>query len=78
MGVKFGRVRIWFKKGNMKNGVKTRKIRRKTETICRLGDSVVNREWAKTAMIKLVRGTGGFDVSTKEPNQLIRLVRQCF
>ena len=30
MDVKFGRVRIWFKKGNMKNGMKARKIRRKT------------------------------------------------
>ena len=42
------------------------------------GDFAGNRERAKSTVVKLVRGTGGFDVTTKEPHKLIRLVLGLF
>ena len=42
------------------------------------GDFAGNRERAKSTVVKLVRGTSGFDVTTKKPHKLIRLVLGLF
>ena len=42
------------------------------------GDFAGNGERAKSTVVKLVRGTSGFDVTTKKPHKLIRLVLGLF
>ena len=48
------------------------------EFIGERGDFAGNGERAKSTVVKLVRGTSGFDVTTKEPHKLIRLVLGLF
>ena len=64
MRVKFRRVVIWFKEGNMKDGVKTRKISRKTKFVSERRNLAVDGEGTEATMVKFAGWTGGFDVAT--------------
>lgn len=75
--VKFRRVGIRFEKGNMEDGMKTRKIGWETELIGKRRDFTRNGKGTESTVVEFVRGTSGFDVTTKKPNKLIRLVVRC-
>ena len=62
----------------MKNGVKTREIGGKTELIGKGRNLAVYGKRTKSTVVEFVRGTGGFDVTAKEPDKLIRLVLGSF
>ena len=44
--------------------------------VSRVGDGTVDREGAETAMIELVRRPCRLDVTTQQPDELVRLVRR--
>lgn len=62
----------------MKNGVKAREIGRETELIGEGRNLAIDGKRTESTVVEFVRGTGGFDITAKEPDKLIRLVLRSF
>lgn len=51
MLVKFRRVGVRFKKGNMENGMETREVGRESKLVGKRGNLLVDREWTESTMV---------------------------
>lgn len=78
VGVKLRRIIIGFEKRNMKDGIKIRKVGWEVKLVGKRGDTTKNGKGTEMTVVKLVRRTNGFDITSEEPDKLIRLVCQLF
>ena len=55
----------------MEDGVKTGEVRGETELVDKVGELSLYGEGTETNVIEFVGGTGSFDVTTEEPDELV-------